>query len=324
MHTTKTAGTVNTDAPPKPPLRAPPPGPLDRPLAEPPLMVTVFGRTIAGPTHAHDEDAFLITNFAEGSPPIHEMVSPLALEVKERGILIGVSDGMGGVNAGEVASTVVLGSLWRGMSSVRADSAETALRGTIEAANQDVLAVANASGLEGMGATLTALLLIGHYAYVAEIGDSRAYLVRGNSILQLTRDQSYVQQLIDAGGLSREEAEESEFSHVILQAMGLEPDVDVVLTRVAVQNRDRFLLCSDGLSGPLSDPQMLDIVVASTSLSSACEQLIAAAVAGGGTDDITVVLAEVAAERAHTTAPSERLALATTQPLAPMLDAPVT
>ena len=285
------------------------------------ITLTLFGRTVVGTTRGHDEDAFLISNLVD-AVPIQQMTSPVSLDVAGRGVLIAVSDGMGGAQAGEVASSLVLSSLWHGMSSARASSAGAALRGTIEDSNQRVFDTAKATGRVGMGATLTAMLFSGAYVYIAEIGDSRAYLLRGGAIVQLTRDQTYVQELIDKGGISREEAEDSELSHVILQAMGLKTDVEVVLNRISVRRNDRFLVCSDGLSGPLTDRQIQAIVVGSESLSSACAQLIEAAIDNGGEDDITVVLAEVDGDGAPTMTADERFSLETTQQMAPVLDAP--
>ena len=168
-----------------------------------------------------------------------------------------------------------------------------------------------------MGATLTALLFWGPDVYVAEIGDSRAYLLRGGSMVQLTRDQTYVQQLVDAGGLTPEEAEKSDLSSVILQAMGLAPHIDVVLNRVALRKDDRFVVCSDGLSGPLADREMQDIIAESPTLESACATLIEAAVDNGGEDDITVVLADLGADAPHGSTGAEGAPLDVTQPMAP-------
>jgi serine/threonine protein phosphatase PrpC len=215
----------------------------------------------------------------------------------------------------------VLSSLWKGMSTVQAAGAGVALRSTIENANQHVFDTAKATGRSGMGATLTAVLFWGPYVYVAEIGDSRAYLLRGGCMVQLTRDQTYVQQLIDAGGLTREDAEKSALNGVVLQAMGIKPDIEVALNRISLRRGDRFLVCSDGLSGPLTDREMHDIITASPTLPAACAQLIEAAVKKGGQDDITVVLADVDGEGARVLTDAERISLDITQPMAPALEA---
>lgn len=289
-------------------------------MSSKPITLTLFGQTVVGKNRVSDEDAFLVSDLGD-APPLHSLTSPVSLEVKERGVLIAVSDGMGGAQVGEVASSLVLSSLWKGMSTVQAAGAGVALRSTIENANQHVFDTAKATGRSGMGATLTAVLFWGPYVYVAEIGDSRAYLLRGGCMVQLTRDQTYVQQLIDAGGLTREDAEKSALNGVVLQAMGIKPDIEVALNRISLRRSDRFLVCSDGLSGPLTDREMHDIITASPTLPAACAQLIEAAVKKGGQDDITVVLADVDGEGARVLTDAERISLDITQPMAPALEA---
>ena len=112
-----------------------------------------------------------------------------------------------------------------------------------------------------MGATLTAVFIHGSTAYIAEVGDSRAYLVRNGHIEQVTRDQSYVQLMIDSGTMSPEEAKNSQLSNVILQAMGLSESVQVALGRLDLRQRDCFVLCSDGLSGLVSADEIRDVVL---------------------------------------------------------------
>ena len=258
-------------------------------------FVTVFARTDLGKVRTNNEDAFVVSDLM-GSAPIHAMTSAISLEVRDRGILLAVSDGMGGMQAGEVASALVLQALRLGMSTVNASSAEVALRASVEGANQQVWNTARETGRTGMGATLTAVLFYAGYAYVAEIGDSRAYVLRGPRLVQLTRDQSYVQNLVDSGLLTRQEADTFEYKNVILQAMGLKPDVVVALNRLALHRHDRYLLCSDGLSGKLHDEEMQDIVLAAATLESACAKLVESALDRGGEDNVTVVLAQVEGE----------------------------
>jgi len=224
---------------------------------------------------------------------------------------------MGGAQGGEIASSLVVGALQQGMSTVKASDAESALRVSVEAANQHVVDTAQATGREGMGATLTAVLFHGIYAYVAEIGDSRAYLVRAGRIVQLTRDQSYVQDLVDAGAITPEQAQTSDYKNVILQAMGLNPNIVVVMRRVSLRKLDRFLICSDGLSGTLKDQDMLNIVLGAATLDSACAALVGSAVEHGSEDDITVVLATVDGEGVPAMTDPERLSIETSRVFAP-------
>jgi PPM family protein phosphatase len=258
-------------------------------------FVTVFAQTDLGKVRTNNEDAFVVSDLM-GSAPIQAMRSPISLEVRDRGILLAVSDGMGGMQAGEVASALVLHALRLGMSTVSASSAEVALRASVEGANQQVWNTARETGRDGMGATLTAVLLHAGCAYIAEIGDSRAYLLRGQRLVQLTRDQSYVQALLDSGTLTRQQADTFEYRNVILQAMGLKPDVVVALNRLALRRHDRFLLCSDGLSGKVEEGEIQGVVLAASTLESACAKLIGMALERGGEDNVTVVLAQVEGE----------------------------
>jgi serine/threonine protein phosphatase PrpC len=264
----------------------------------PGTRLTVFGRTDVGKVRTHNEDAFVVSDLT-ASPSIHGMTSPVLLEAGDRGVLLAVSDGMGGQKAGEVASALALHALRQGMSAVTATSAEVALRACVERANKQVWTAASVPGRTGMGATLTAVLVHGANAYVAEIGDSRAYLLRSGRLVQLTRDQSYVQELMDKGALTREQADTCEYKNVILQAMGIKPDVVVALNRFPLRRHDQLLLCSDGLSGKLSDEEMQRVMLASASLEVACAQLIEMALERGGEDNVTVVLAEVDGEIAE-------------------------
>jgi serine/threonine protein phosphatase PrpC len=273
-------------------------------------FVTVFAQTDLGKVRTNNEDAFVVSDLM-GSAPIHAMSSPISLEVRDRGILLAVSDGMGGMQAGEVASALVLHALRLGMSTVNASSAEVALRASVEGANQQVWNSARETGRDGMGATLTAMLLYAGCAYIAEIGDSRAYLLRGQRLVQLTRDQSYVQSLLDSGALTRQEADTFEYKNVILQAMGLKPDVVVALNRLALRRHDRYLLCSDGLSGKVQDGEIQGVVLAASTLESACAKLIEMALDRGGEDNVTVVLAQVEGEGLPPSTDGEGLLLET-------------
>jgi serine/threonine protein phosphatase PrpC len=147
-----------------------------------------------------------------------------------------------------------------------------------------------------MGATITAVLIYGDSAYVAEVGDSRAYVLRGHRIVQVTHDQSYVQFLMDAGTITREQAETFPEKNIILQAIGLKPSVVVAMTRFTLRRKDRILLTSDGLSGKVGDAEMQSIIAGAATLDAACSALIDMANSRGGDDNITVVLAEMDGE----------------------------
>jgi serine/threonine protein phosphatase PrpC len=151
-----------------------------------------------------------------------------------------------------------------------------------------------------MGATLTAGYVRSYErsaaAYVAEVGDSRAYLIRAGRITQLTRDQSYVQMLIDAGAVDAERAQALPFRNVILQAMGHQPRVAVALGRLDLRLLDCLVLCSDGLSAELSDDEIRRTILTSPDLALAAERLVDLANARGGRDNTTVLLIGVSGD----------------------------
>jgi len=261
-------------------------------MTSPNVALRVFGRSDIGRVRQKNEDAFVIADLMQ-SLPIHTMPEPIAITVDSRGVLLAVSDGMGGAQAGDVASALTLHSLRLEMPAGEGGSAEAALTASVEKANEKVWNAATDNGRQGMGATLTAVLIHGRRAYVAEVGDSRAYVLRGSRFVQLTRDQSYVQHLVDRGSITRQQASQCEFKNIILQAMGVQPDVFVALNRLPLRRFDRLLLCSDGLSGKVSDLEMQAILIASATLELASEQLIEMALQRGGDDNITVMTVHV-------------------------------
>lgn len=272
------------------------------------VTLTVFGKTHPGRVRTANEDAFVVADLTT-TDRVHWMERSVALDARERGILIAVSDGMGGAQAGEVASTVALHKVRMGMNAGSAAGASDALKTSVERANRSVWDLAHATGRQGMGATLTALLVHDVFAYIAEIGDSRAYLLRNGRFLQLTHDQSYVQELVDLGELTREQAGESDYKNIILQAIGLKAEVDVAMSRVELRRGDRFLLCSDGLSNEVSDADMRQIMQGATP-EAVCMALVDTANERGGEDNITAVVFEVSGQQLPAALESERVSLA--------------
>jgi PPM family protein phosphatase len=289
-------------------------------MTNPALSLTVYGQTDRGKVRKNNEDAFVIADLTR-TPPVYATSAPIALAVSDRGVLLAVSDGMGGEQAGEVASALALQSLRSEMKHGEATTAEAALRKSVEKANDRVWSVARETGRAGMGATLTAVLFHDVRAYVAEIGDSRAYLLRGRRFMQLTHDQSYVQLLVDLGTLTEEQAEHCEYKNVILQAVGSKPHVVVALNRVSLRRRDRVLLCSDGLTRAVRDQEMHGIVATATTVDSACARLVELANQRGGEDNITVVLAAVDGECLPAFTSEARISLETLQAFPPTMAA---
>ncbi len=203
-----------------------------------------------------------------------------------------VADGMGGHLAGEVASALALEPLSALDGRVYADStaALTALRDAVAKANERVVAKAHDdASFRGMGTTLTAVMVEGRRAHIAHVGDSRAYLLRDGVFSQLTTDHTLVQRLIDEGRLTSEEAAHHPQRSVITRAIGVEDSVTVDAMTLDLQAHDRILLCSDGLSGPVTD-EAIAKVLSQDDLDRIPDDLIDAANDAGGPDNVTAVV----------------------------------
>ncbi len=256
------------------------------------VVLLTYGQTDKGLVRATNEDAFVCADLTTAQRLCGQ---PAEWHTTPKGVLLAVSDGMGGAKAGEVASALSVEGLVEGMirTAEQTQPDGSTLRRVIEASNRRVFVEGQHPERRGMGATLTAVLVSGNDACIAQIGDSRAYLLRNGRIGQVTHDQSYVQMLVDAGVLTPEQASLSPKKNVILQVMGQEA-VDVALGRIRLEKGDRILLCSDGLSNVLDDDTIRALAQAPTDLAHACDDLVACTKHQGAPDNVTVVLAEVA------------------------------
>ena len=209
-----------------------------------------------------------------------------------RSPLFVVADGMGGAQAGEVASRLAVDTFKGGLSD--GSDPEASLLAQVEQANAHINELSHAN-IEhaGMGTTITAVYLGEQDVVVAHVGDSRAYCLREGELLRLTDDHSLVDELIRQGKLTPEEAEEHPQRSVITRALGPEATVEVDVRTFRARPGDVYLLCSDGLTTMLSEEDLLGVLVSNPALRDAGEQLIAAANAAGGKDNITVVLLRV-------------------------------
>jgi PPM family protein phosphatase len=206
-----------------------------------------------------------------------------------RGPLFAVADGMGGAQAGEVASKAAAESFDRELPQA---APERVLRETIEAANRAIHERARRDPeLAGMGTTTTAAIVDPEAEEVAigHVGDSRAYRLRGGKLEQLTRDHSLVEEMRRKGQLTDAQAEDHPQRSIITRALGPEPEVEVDLQTVPAQGGDVFLICSDGLTTMLGDEQIARILIRATSLDAAARALVDEANRAGGRDNITVV-----------------------------------
>ena len=153
-----------------------------------------------------------------------------------------------------------------------------------------------------MGATLVALIIEGESAHVAEVGDSRAYVLRRGELTQITKDQTQIQILLDQGLLTPETAKLSRAKNIVLQAIGKTPDLIVAQRRLGLRDGDRLLLCSDGLTGHVADAEIAQVLGSATSLAHACAQLVTMTNERGGRDNVTVIAASIAGgARGHET-----------------------
>jgi protein phosphatase len=206
--------------------------------------------------------------------------------------IFAVADGMGGARGGEIASSLAAAAL-------REDEAgatgEDRVIGLIQEANRRVYERASEdSSASGMGTTMTIALVEDGGVTIGHVGDSRAYLIRGRKLEQLTDDHSLVAELVRSGKLSPEEAETHPQRSVITRALGTDPDVDVDTLSVDAKPGDLFMICSDGLSGMVGDETILDVVERNRDdLDAAARELISAANRSGGEDNITVVFFEI-------------------------------
>ena len=210
--------------------------------------------------------------------------------------LFAVADGMGGAQAGEVASKLAAAALEDTDSG--AGDGEARVVSLIQEANRRVYERANTDpATTGMGTTMTVALVEGKLVTIGHVGDSRAYLVRAGRLEQLTEDHSLVNELLKSGKLSPKEAETHPQRSVITRAVGTDPDVDVDVFKIEAHEGDVFLLCSDGLTDMVDDEGILDLVERHhDDLDRAAKSLVSAANRGGGEDNITVIAFTMAAD----------------------------
>lgn len=293
-----------------------------------PVRVETWGRTDPGRVRTENQDTFLILHFpggpgeptralrpgdrkgdgsgdeweaAEGGGEGRELHGNSEFTVGPRGALLIVADGMGGAAGGATASREAVSRVHRAFVERWDEERQRTpqqfarhLRRAAEEANAHLHQMARSEpSLDGMGTTLTAAGLLDDFVYMGQVGDSRGYLVRDGSIVQLTRDQSMVQELVDSGAMTQEQARRSSQRNVILQALGIQADVEVDVTFQQLREGDLLLLCSDGLSGVLEDHELAEYAERFRPLPALCEALVELANSRGGPDNITVVAARV-------------------------------
>lgn len=274
-------------------------------------QVQVFARVEQGCLRERNEDAFMVMSLASrirGLQP-ETRVQPLG----PPGTVVAVCDGMGGAAAGDVASNMALDALQRVVERrapfVDAASAEAALLEAVVEANRAISEYASVSPeRRGMGTTMTAALAFGPHVVIVQVGDSRAYVKRGARLEQLTVDQSVVGQMVAAGQITAEEARTYQQRNMLLQALGVQPNVGPDIVVLELRDGDVLLLCSDGLTGPLPDPAILDLMTRHEDPVKCCRALTEAACAAGGPDNIAVAVARFGGDGLLAPQPGEPVA----------------
>lgn len=278
------------------------------------LNVEIHATSHVGRVRRGNEDNYLLLNISASKAWTSSqengefVIESQRFEVDNNGIVLAVSDGMGGALAGEVASKMAVESVCEKLLATDDDT-------TLTPENHDHLLISSLYNatlyanylihqqgrsdpqFQGMGATFTGIGITPKSVDIIQVGDSRAYLVRNGKIYQVTKDQSLVQQLIDAQQISAEEAETHTLKNVILQALGAQNEIYPVSARVQPHQNDVFLLCSDGLSNKVDAANIQRIILESLEqLELACAELVKEANERGGEDNITVVLAKFTGE----------------------------
>ena len=256
------------------------------------MKFSAFGISDIGRHRKNNEDGFVIRDLTQGvnlDPP-----DAKDQPVGAMGVLIAVCDGMGGAHAGEVASALALETLASEMQNLKETCPRPELfRKAVEVVNRRVWTEAKLDPkLSGMGTTLTAVLVCEGRALIAHIGDSRAYFARAGRVEQVTKDQSIAGSLVASGQMTEEQAKQTPFRNVLLQAVGTKEKVQIALDGVHLESGDTLLLCSDGLSNKV-DSKDLARLLAGDDLKASANGLVALANERGGEDNITVVIARI-------------------------------
>jgi serine/threonine protein phosphatase PrpC len=216
-----------------------------------------------------------------------------SLHVDEKLGLFIVADGLGGHNAGEIASHMavqeIAASLRKGLKSKK-NLAEAIQEAVAEANRAIFFTAASYPGWNEMGTTVVMALFHGKSVFISHIGDSRAYMVKNFAIKQLTQDHTFVAEWIREGSITPEKARTHKARHGLTMAIGIEEDIEPEITELAWNGEGALLLCSDGLTEALEDSEILDIVSTAATPQEACDALVKTANENGGPDNISVIL----------------------------------
>jgi protein phosphatase len=281
------------------PLR-PPVGPFSSSVS-----IDVSGLSHPGKVRARNEDHFIVTRIGRYLETTITSLPPgeVPERAEEAGYVMIIADGMGGHAGGEMASRMAISGLIKTvlampdwifrLDETSANAASQRSKGRFQQLNSLLIEKgAQDPALRGMGTTLTAARNLGRHLQIVHVGDSRAYLLREGRLHRLTRDHTYVQLLVDSGQLSKEEAADFGARHVLVNALGgFDDEVAVDVDQLELASGDRLLLCSDGLTDLVDDAEICRVLVESPDSAEAGRRLVDAALARGGRDNVTVVVA---------------------------------
>jgi PPM family protein phosphatase len=258
--------------------------------------IHAFAYSDVGKVRRTNEDSFVIADLTRGIGIEENGI--LKFESGRQGALFAVADGMGGAAAGEMASRIGLKSVYEEVLQLSEEIREAdtelldqILIDAVGIANRRIFDISHSNqDFKGMGTTLTAVLELQGQLAIGQIGDSRAYLIRNQSIRQLTRDQSLVAQKVSNGEITEAQARQHPERNILLQALGIGPTVQLGIVNATARADDMILLCSDGLHAQMSADEINEIVLYSANEQDACLELVNLANDRGGPDNITAVL----------------------------------
>jgi serine/threonine protein phosphatase PrpC len=261
-------------------------------------LLRVCGATDIGLKRKQNQDTFVIADLQSGEVSCPCMEVSLSLEDRG-GYLLMVCDGMGGAAAGDVAARIATASIKQVLvaagDEIAAHPGES-LGDAVAVANRAILKEARVEPTKrGMGTTCTAAIVLPDTLTIAQVGDSRAYLLRDNELVSLTKDQSLAAQLVEDGLLTPEQLLSFRYRNVLLQALGTTAAVEPVISQYRLRAGDRVLICSDGLHGLIPESQIKNALSARGDLTSTIKALVNLALEAGGDDNVTAVVAEYGA-----------------------------
>lgn len=273
------------------------------------IVVSACGKSHQGRVRKDNQDRLLVADLAadltsvQAEASVGDSIGPRSFELGAEGAILLVADGMGGRAAGGTASGLAVTSIHEAMRNGHPGGGKAPphdfvlrLRTALEGANRTIREESvRDDRLRGMGTTATLAGILDDVVYLVQVGDSRAYLVRNGDVVRLTRDQSLVQDMIDSGVLTEDDAQNVR-NNMILQALGARSSVRPAVTFHELRRDDVLLLCSDGLSQLVGDHEIRDVVSGTADCSDVCDELIGMANERGGPDNVTVLVARVTGE----------------------------